>query len=107
MELLILVVLMLVLLTPAYLGMRARKRQALEAAELQESLQIGDRLMTTSGVLGTAVGLPDDETIELEIAPGVVTTWMRAAIRERIPDRDAFDAGADADADVDLRKSVD
>jgi preprotein translocase subunit YajC len=40
--------------------------------------------VTTSGVHATVVGSADDTTIELEIAPGVRTTWLRAAIREKI-----------------------
>ncbi|PRC48676.1 preprotein translocase subunit YajC, partial [Mycobacterium sp. ITM-2017-0098] len=37
------------------------------------------------GLQGTIAGLGDDY-IELEIAPGVVTTWMKLAVRDRIAD---------------------
>ena len=37
--------------------------------------------MTTSGLHGTITAVADD-TIELEIAPGLRTTWVRAAVRE-------------------------
>ena len=37
--------------------------------------------MTTSGLHGTVTAVADD-TIELEIAPGLRTTWVRAAVRE-------------------------
>lgn len=50
---------------------------------LQDSLRIGDRVMTTAGLHATVAALADD-TVDLEIAPGVVTTWSRLVIRERV-----------------------
>jgi preprotein translocase subunit YajC len=66
-----------------------RQKKAMQATiDLHESLQIGDRIHTTSGMEGTITGIGDD-TIELEIAPGVVTTWMKLAVRDKIePDTD-------------------
>lgn len=61
-----------------------RQRRALQATvDLQESLRVGDRVRTTSGLQGTITGLTDD-TVDLKIAPGVVTTWVKLAIRDRI-----------------------
>ena len=53
--------------------------------DLHESLRLGDRVHTTSGLQGTITGITDDN-VDLEIAPGVVTTWMKLAIRDRIED---------------------
>ena len=66
-----------------------RQRRAMQATiDLQESLRPGDRVHTTSGLQATIVAITDD-TVDLEIAPGVVTTWMKMAIRDRIvPDDD-------------------
>ena len=66
-----------------------RQRRAMQATiDLQESLRPGDRVHTTSGLQATIVAITDD-TVDLEIAPGVVTTWMKLAIRDRIlPDDD-------------------
>lgn len=66
-----------------------RQRKAMQATiDLHESLQPGDRVHTTSGLEGTVVSFTDD-TVDLEIAPGVVTTWMKLAVRDRIlPDDD-------------------
>ena len=66
-----------------------RQRRAMQATiDLHDSLQIGDRVHTTSGLEATIAGITDD-TVDLEIAPGVVTTWMKLAIRDRIePDED-------------------
>lgn len=66
-----------------------RQRRAMQATiDLHDSLQPGERVHTTSGLEATIVAIADD-TIDLEIAPGVVTTWMKLAIRDRIlPDDD-------------------
>ena len=66
-----------------------RQRRAMQATiDLQESLRPGDRVHTTSGLQATIVAITDD-TVDLQIAPGVVTTWMKMAIRDRIvPDDD-------------------
>lgn len=66
------------------LNTRRQKRAIADAQRLQKSLVNGDQVVTTSGVHATVVGSADDTTIELEIAPGVRTTWLRAAIREKI-----------------------
>jgi preprotein translocase subunit YajC len=63
------------------LSQRARRRAAAQQAEQQSALRPGVRVMTTSGLYGTVVALADDESANLEIAPGVVVTWARAALR--------------------------
>lgn len=61
-----------------------RQRKAMQATiNLHESLRVADRVHTTSGLQATIVGIADD-TVDLEIAPGVVTRWMKLAIRDRI-----------------------
>ncbi len=61
-----------------------RQRKAMQATiDLQDSLRVGDRVNTTSGLQGTIAGITDDH-VDLEIAPGVVTRWMKLAIRDRI-----------------------
>lgn len=71
-----------------------RQRRAMQATlDLHESLQAGDRVHTTSGLQATIVDITDD-TVDLEIAPGVVTTWMKLAVRDRIdPDLDNAHSG--------------
>jgi preprotein translocase subunit YajC len=73
-----------------------RQRRAMQATiDLHESLQPGDRVHTTSGLEATVAGITDD-TVDLEIAPGVVTTWMKLAIRDRIlPDEPEFEDAED------------
>jgi len=69
-----------------YFMTRRQRRAQEQQAQLQNSLTVGDRVMTTSGLHGTVVDSSDETTVELEIAPGVRTTWLRAAIRERVTD---------------------
>jgi preprotein translocase subunit YajC len=73
-----------------------RQRRAVRATiDLQESLRVGDRVHTTSGLRGVITAITDDD-VDLEIAPGVVTTWMKLAIRDRIapeiPEAEVVDA---------------
>jgi preprotein translocase subunit YajC len=60
---------------------RQRKRMAAQAQALQESLTVGSPVMTTSGLHGTVAALHEG-TVDLEIAPGVVVTFVRQAILE-------------------------
>jgi preprotein translocase subunit YajC len=63
-----------------------RQKKAMQATiDLHESLRIGDRVHTTSGLVGIITAITDDN-VDLEIAPGVVTTWMKLAVRDRITD---------------------
>lgn len=78
-----------------------RQRKAMQATiDLHDSLRVGDRVNTTSGLQATIAGITDDH-VDLEIAPGVVTRWMKLAIRDRVePEIDTAIGGAGASADV-------
>ncbi|HEV7452343.1 MAG TPA: preprotein translocase subunit YajC [Pseudonocardiaceae bacterium] len=84
MDQLLFLALLVLLLSFVIFNARRQKRAMAEAQRLQSSLTDGDRVMTTSGLHGTVVDSSDETTIDLEIAPGVRTTWLRAAIREKI-----------------------
>jgi preprotein translocase subunit YajC len=73
--------LILALLVPMFFGIRKQKREAEKVSTMQEALKVGDAVITTSGLYGTVVDL-DENTVDLEIAEDVVTTWLRQAIRE-------------------------
>jgi preprotein translocase subunit YajC len=79
---LILPLLIVLLAVPMFLQARKQKRAMKDQQQLQNSLSVGDRVMTTSGMFGIVVSTSDDN-VELEIAPGVITTWVRAAVREK------------------------
>jgi preprotein translocase subunit YajC len=84
-----------------------RQKKAMQATiDLHNSLKVGDRVHTTSGLLGTITGITDDN-VDLEIAPGVVTTWMKLAVRDVIVDFDDDDDDTDGtDLDYEAHEST-
>lgn len=60
---------------------RARSRMQQRVSAMQSSLTEGSQVMMTCGLYGTIVALQDD-TLDLEVAPGVVTRFARAAVGE-------------------------
>jgi len=85
-----------------YFSMKKQKRAAAATRQMHDSLVPGARVMTTSGLHGTVTAIADD-TIELEIAPGLRTTWVRAAVREIVvpgPYEDLVAIDADDNDDV-------
>ncbi|WP_214365894.1 preprotein translocase subunit YajC [Pseudonocardia sp. H11422] len=99
METLLFPLLILLLFIPIFLSGRKQRRQMQEMQQLQAALEPGDVVMTTSGLRGTVVDASYEDTVDLEIADGVVTTWARAAVREKIdPTPDDVSSLTDEDA---------
>jgi len=73
-----------------FMAQRRQKKAMQATIDLHDSLTIGDRIHTSSGLEGTIVDIADD-SVDLEIAPGVVTTWMKVAVRDRIGPDDEDD----------------
>jgi len=84
MENLLFPALILLLFIPIFLSSRRQRRAAQEMQALQAALVSGDVVITTSGLRGTVVDASYEETVDLEVADGVVTTWVRAAVREKV-----------------------
>jgi preprotein translocase subunit YajC len=57
---------------------RTRKQQR-SAAAFRSNLDVGQEVMTGSGLFGTVVAV-DDDIITLESTPGSRSRWLRAAI---------------------------
>ncbi|WP_204016473.1 preprotein translocase subunit YajC [Sphaerimonospora thailandensis] len=62
-----------------FLLIRPQRKRQQETLRMQSSLTPGARVMTTTGLFGTITGIEDDDVI-LEVAPGVETRWVKAAI---------------------------
>jgi preprotein translocase subunit YajC len=62
---------------------RTRKQQR-AAADFRANLEVGQEVMTGSGLYGTIVAI-DGDTITLESTPGSRTRWIRAAIAKLVP----------------------
>ncbi|MFC5139192.1 preprotein translocase subunit YajC [Actinomycetospora rhizophila] len=82
-----------------FMSSRQRKKQENQQKDLQNSIAVGDVVVMTSGISGTVVDVDDERTIDLEIAPDVVTTWLRAAVREKLVAEDAVTDVVEDDAD--------
>ena len=62
-----------------FMVIRPQRRRQQEVASLQSSIQVGQRVMMSSGVFGTITSIVDDRA-RLEIAPGTEIEIARAAI---------------------------
>lgn len=62
---------------------RPQRRQMAAHRALIQAVRVGDEVVTSSGILGTIRALADD-TVQLEIADGVVVTLARGAISQRV-----------------------
>lgn len=70
------------------LVIRPAQRRQKATVRMQESLQVGDEVMLTSGIFGTLRTLEEDR-VRVEVADGVVLEVVRAAIGNVVPRQDA------------------
>jgi len=77
----------------------ARNRQRATLA-LQSQLSVGQEVMTAAGLYGTIVSVSDDSVV-IEVAPGVRTRWARAAVAKIVSGETTLDSthGSTAGAD--------
>lgn len=104
-----------------WMNSRAKKQQRAQGA-FRDNLQVGQEVMTGSGLFGVITSI-DDDVITLASTPGNESRWLRAAIskvveppveddadEDEIEDITAPDGGADTTGDrgflspEDLRK---
>jgi len=62
-----------------FMVIRPQQRRQKQVVALQESIQVGQRVMMSSGIYGTVISVIDDRA-RLEVAPGTVIEIARAAI---------------------------
>lgn len=62
-----------------FLMVRPAQRRQKEARALVAELEIGQEVMTTAGIYGTLSAI-DDDTVELEVSPGVRMKYAKQAI---------------------------
>ncbi|HYO02144.1 MAG TPA: preprotein translocase subunit YajC [Mycobacterium sp.] len=69
-----------------------RQKKAMQATiNLHDSLAVGDEIMTTAGLFGTITDVSDSK-VDVELAPGVVVTMLKLAVKEKtMVDDDDFD----------------
>lgn len=105
MDLVVFLPLLIILGAFMFFASRRQKKAMQATIDLHNSLKVGDRVHTTSGLQGTITDITDDD-VDLEIAPGVVTTWMKLAVRDRVVD-DVDDDDTDAGQDSDFGGEID
>jgi preprotein translocase subunit YajC len=62
-----------------FMVIRPQQRRQREVRALQNSIEVGQRVMMSSGIFGTVTSVTDD-TARLQIAPGTEIEIARAAI---------------------------
>jgi preprotein translocase subunit YajC len=65
--------------------LRPMQRRQRDQAAVAGQLAPGARVITHSGVHASVVSVAD-ATVELELAPGVVTTWVKGAVARVLDD---------------------
>ena len=60
------------------------------------SLQVGDEVVTAGGVYGTITSV-DEDTLAVEVAPGVVLRVLRSAVSQRIGPEEEVEDEVDDD----------
>lgn len=91
---LLLPLLIVALFVMMLMQMMRQRKQMKQIEQLQDQIGPGERIMTTAGLHATVVAVGEG-TVDLQIAPGVVTTWDRRIIRERLEDGSAPAGAAD------------
>jgi preprotein translocase subunit YajC len=80
-----------------------RQKKAMQATvNLHDSLAVGDEIMTTAGLFGIITDVSDGK-VDVEVAPGVVLTMLKLAVKEKVvaDDDDLDDEDFEDDDDFD------
>jgi len=92
-----------------YFMTRRQRRAQEQQSQLQNSLEVGDRVMTTSGLYGTITNTDESTTVTLDIGVSdvVETEWLRAAVREKVAPVEVDDEVEDLVDAEDVEETVD
>jgi preprotein translocase subunit YajC len=83
-----------------FMLIRPQKRQAEQRRQLIESIEPGDDVITIGGMHGSVRSIDEDD-VELEIAPGIVVSYVRSAIARKVYEEEPDETEALAEADDD------
>jgi preprotein translocase subunit YajC len=67
--------------------LRPQRRRSSEQLQMQDSLRVGDEVITAGGIRGYVRQL-DEEVLNVEIAPDVVVRLDRRAVAALVPQED-------------------
>jgi|tagenome__1003787_1003787.scaffolds.fasta_scaffold20466930_2 preprotein translocase subunit YajC len=68
-----------------FLIVRPQRRQLAARRALVQAVEVGDEIITAGGIYGVVQSI-DEDTMQVEIAPGVVMTLAREAVARRRED---------------------
>lgn len=77
-----------------FVMIRPNKKARAEHQKMVDSVQVGDEIMTTTGIFGTIRSVGDEE-LKLEVAPGVEVRMVKRAIATRVTEDLDDEAGSD------------
>ena len=87
-----------------FVFMRNQQKRVKQQQSNQQAAQVGEDILTTSGIFGTIVDEDDEEGIvTVEIAPGTQIRMVRAGIARRITEDDYDDGDGYVDDDDERR----
>ncbi len=96
MDLAIFVPLLVIMGAFMFFASRKQKKAMQATINLHDSLVVGDEIMTTAGLFGTITDVFDTK-VDVELAPGVVVTMLKLAVKEKASAHDVDDEYEDDD----------
>lgn len=88
-----------------FLIIRPAQRRQKALARMQSELAVGERVMLTSGILGTLTELRDD-SVMLQVADGVVIEVARGAVAHVVREESAADNDQQANDPNDAAEGI-
>jgi preprotein translocase subunit YajC len=83
-----------------FMVIRPQSQRRKQMQQMQETVTTGSPVLTIGGLYGTVVSV-DDESVTLEVAPGVTNRYARGAIAKVLPDDAATAEAAEEEAPAD------
>jgi preprotein translocase subunit YajC len=72
--------------------MRSQRKRVAQQTQVQHAAEVGDEILTTSGMFGTVIAIDDDDdTVTVEIAPGTRVKMVRSGIGRLLTEDDDDD----------------
>lgn len=82
-----------------FLWLRPQRKKLQQRQQAQiRAIEVGDEVVTQSGIIGTVVEL-DDDRAQIQVSTGVIVTVVRAAVGRRIEPVIPESATPDGDSD--------
>jgi preprotein translocase subunit YajC len=79
--------------------MRSQRRRVQEQQNVQQAVDVGDEVLTSSGMFGTVVDIEEDDTLWVEVSPGTRVHMIRGGIARRLTEEDVYEDDDEAYGD--------